>query len=62
LRELLKVDGLGMLVEAGQIVVFGAIGLLGLSGSPLWLAAGWALHPLCDVFHYAARARLHPHD
>jgi len=27
--------------------------LLGLRGSPYWLAAGWALHPLWDVgLHY----------
>ena len=33
--------------------VYGAMGLLGVRGSPMWLAAGWALHPLWDVvLHY----------
>jgi hypothetical protein len=41
------------LSEVLQVVVFGAVGLLGLRGSPYWLAAGWALHPLWDVVvHY----------
>jgi hypothetical protein len=34
-------------------VVFGTMALLGLRGSPWWLAAGWALHPIWDVaLHY----------
>ena len=29
------------------------MGLLGVRRSPLWLAAGWALHPLWDIaLHY----------
>jgi hypothetical protein len=40
----------GELVGVG---VYGAMGLLGVRGSPMWLAAGWALHPLWDVvLHY----------
>ncbi len=40
----------GELVGVG---VNGATGLLGVRGSPMWLAAGWALHPLWDVvLHY----------
>src|SRR4030095_13006718 len=36
-----------------QVVVFGTMALLGLRGSPYWLGAGWALHPLWDVLlHY----------
>jgi len=36
-------------------MVAGAIALLGLRGSPWWLAAGWALHPLWDVvLHYVS--------
>jgi hypothetical protein len=42
-----------VLAELVQVIVFGAIALLGLRGSPWWLAAGWALHPLWDVvLHY----------
>jgi hypothetical protein len=37
------------LVELVGIIVFGTMALLGLRGSPWWLAAGWALHPLWDV-------------
>lgn len=41
------------LVELLQVVIFGTMALLGLRGSPYWLAAGWALHPLWDVgLHY----------
>ena len=33
--------------------IYGTMGLLGVRGSPWWLAAGWALHPLWDVvLHY----------
>ena len=42
-----------VLAELVQVISFGAIALLGLRGSPWWLAAGWALHPLWDVvLHY----------
>jgi hypothetical protein len=42
-----------MLVELAQVIVFGTLGLLGLRGSPYWIAAGWALHPFWDyVLHY----------
>jgi hypothetical protein len=41
------------LVELAQCVVFGAMALLGLRGSPFWIAAGWALHSLWDfLLHY----------
>ncbi len=40
----------GELVGVG---IYGTMGLLGLRGSPLWLAAGWAAHPVWDVaLHY----------
>jgi hypothetical protein len=40
----------GELVGVG---IYGTMGLLGVRGSPMWLAAGWALHPLWDVvLHY----------
>jgi hypothetical protein len=43
-----------ILIESAQVVVFGGIALLGLRGSPFWIAAGWALHPLWDIgVHYA---------
>ena len=42
-----------VLAELVQVIIFGDIALLGLRGSPWWLAAGWALHPLWDVvLHY----------
>ena len=42
-----------VLAELVQAIIFGAIALLGLRGSPWWLTAGWALHPLWDVvLHY----------
>jgi hypothetical protein len=52
-RELVGTDQTWMPVELIQAVVFGAIALLGLRGSPYWIAAGWALHPFWDVvLHY----------
>ena len=52
-RELVGTDQIWILIELLQAVVFGAIGLLGLRGSPYWIAAGWALHPFWDVvLHY----------
>ncbi|PVZ14624.1 DUF6010 family protein [Actinomycetospora cinnamomea] len=37
------------LAELVQAIALGVLGLLGLRGSPYWLAAGWAVHPLWDV-------------
>ena len=52
-RELVDTQPLWMLVEIAQVIVFGAIGLLGLRGSPYWIAVGWVLHPFWDVVvHY----------
>jgi hypothetical protein len=52
-RDLVGSDQVWILVELAQAVVFGAIALLGLRGSPYWIAAGWALHPFWDVvIHY----------
>ena len=52
-REVVDTQPIWMLVELAQAIVFGAIGLLGLRGSPYWIAAGWALHPFWDVgLHY----------
>jgi ABC-type xylose transport system permease subunit len=45
-------SGLWFLAEIVQAVVIGAMGLLGMRGSPYWIAAGWAVHPLWDVLHY----------
>jgi hypothetical protein len=34
------------------------MGALGLRGSPMWLAAGWALHPVWDIaLHYFGPGR-----
>ena len=42
-----------MLAELAHCVLFGAMALLGWRGSPYWLAAGWALHPVWDFgLHY----------
>src|SRR5918992_4238441 len=52
-REVVDTQPIWMLVEIAQVIVFGAIALLGLRGSPYWIAAGWALHPFWDVvLHY----------
>jgi hypothetical protein len=46
------------LIELAHVVVFGTMALLGLRGSPWWLVAGWALHPLWDVvLHYLGPGR-----
>jgi hypothetical protein len=40
-------------VELVGIAAYATMGLMGLRRSPMWLAAGWALHPLWDlVLHY----------
>ena len=52
-REVLGTGQVWMLVELVQVVGFGTLALLGLRGSPYWLAVGWALHPFWDVvLHY----------
>src|SRR5215216_3088656 len=52
-RKVLGTGQVWMLVELVQVVGFGTLALLGLRGSPYWLAAGWALHPFWDVaLHY----------
>jgi hypothetical protein len=48
-RDVVGSHPIWILVELAQVIVFGAFALLGLRGSPYWLAAGWALHPLWDV-------------
>lgn len=41
------------LIELVQVIIFGTMALMGLRGSPWWIAAGWALHPLWDAgLHY----------
>src|SRR5215203_7270982 len=52
-REVVDTQPIWMLVEIAQVIVFGTLALLGLRGSPYWIAAGWALHPFWDVVrHY----------
>jgi hypothetical protein len=52
-REVVDTQPLWMLVELAQVIVFGTLALLGLRGSPYWIAAGWVLHPFWDVvIHY----------
>jgi hypothetical protein len=47
-----------VLLELIQVIVFGAVALLGWRGSAWWLAAGWALHPLWDAgLHYLGPGR-----
>ena len=52
-RDVVDSPPIWILVELAQVIVIGALGLLGLRGSPYWIAAGWALHPVWDVVvHY----------
>ena len=52
-REVVGTHPNWMLGELAQGIVFGTMALLGLRGSPYWLAAGWALHPFWDILlHY----------
>ena len=52
-REVVDSPPIWILAELAQVIVFGTLALLGLRGSPYWLAAGWALHPFWDVVvHY----------
>jgi hypothetical protein len=57
-RDLLGTRPVWMLVELVQVIVFGTMALLGWRGSPWWLVAGWALHPVWDVLlHYIGPGR-----
>lgn len=39
--------------EIVGVAIYGTMGLLGIRRSPLWLAAGWVLHPVWDLaLHY----------
>ena len=52
-RDVVGSDQIWILIELAQAIVFGVLALLGLRGSPYWIAAGWALHPFWDVpLHY----------
>jgi len=52
-REVVGTHPIWTLVELAQVIVFGTLALLGLRGSPYWIAVGWALHPFWDVvLHY----------
>src|SRR5919202_1752400 len=52
-REVVDTQPIWTLVELAQVIVFGSLTLLGLRGSPYWIAAGWTLHPFWDfVVHY----------
>jgi hypothetical protein len=51
--EVVGTSGIWMPIELLQVIAFGTVALLGVRGSPYWLAAGWALHPLWDyLLHY----------
>ena len=52
-RDVVGSSQIWILIELVQAIVFGVLALLGLRGSPYWLAVGWALHPFWDVLlHY----------
>src|SRR5919107_6297517 len=52
-RDVVGSDQIWILIELAQAIIFGVLALLGLRGSPYWLAAGWALHPFWDfLLHY----------
>lgn len=38
-----------LLLELLGVGLYGTLGLLGLRGSPWWLVAGWAAHPVWDI-------------
>ena len=38
-----------ILYETAGVAVFSAMARLGMRRSPIWLAAGWALHPIWDA-------------
>jgi hypothetical protein len=38
-----------LLIELLGVGVYGTMAMLGLRGSPWWLVAGWAAHPLWDI-------------
>ena len=43
------------------VAIFGVMALRGLRGSPWWLAAGWALHPVWDIgLHYVGPGKFAP--
>jgi hypothetical protein len=48
-RDVVGSAPIWILIELAQVIGFGALALLGLRGSPYWIAAGWALHPVWDV-------------
>ena len=40
-------------LEVLGLVIYGSMAIRGVFGSPWWLVAGWALHPVWDgVLHY----------
>ncbi len=41
-----------VVAELAGVVLYGGLAVRGLRGSPMWLAAGWALHPVWDVAVY----------
>jgi hypothetical protein len=44
--------------EVVGIVIYGGMGVLGIRRSPMWLAAGWALHPVWDMLlHHVGPGR-----
>jgi hypothetical protein len=42
-------SGYWVVGELVGVAIYGSMGLLGLRGSPWWLAAGWAAHPVWDI-------------
>lgn len=53
-----RADTVWITAEVMGLIVFGGLGIIGVRGSPWWLAAGWALHPVWDVgLHYFGAGR-----
>jgi hypothetical protein len=48
-RDVVDSSPIWILIELAQVIGIGILALLGLRGSPYWIAAGWALHPFWDV-------------
>ncbi len=43
-------DNNWFLIESGGLIAYGFSFWLAMRYTPLWLAAGWGLHPLWDIF------------
>jgi hypothetical protein len=53
-----RVSPAWLAAELAGVALYGGMALRGRRGSPWWIAAGWALHPIWDVaLHYLGPGR-----